>query len=94
MNNFGIIINMASSPLQAKLNFDKFQSITQKFLEVNLKYVGHIPNSQKVRNSIISRQAVISSTNNNVETRAFYELSSKLLLIETNKTGTIKFFDN
>ena len=39
MNNFGIIVNMASSPMQAKLNFDKFQSITQKFLDVNLKYV-------------------------------------------------------
>ena len=50
MNNFGIIVNMASSPMQAKLNFDKFQSITQKFLDVNLKYVGQIPNSQKVRN--------------------------------------------
>ena len=94
INNFGIIINMASSPMQAKLNFDKFQSITHKFLDVNLKYVGQIPNSQKVRNSIISRKAVVSSKNNNVETKAFNELSSKLLLVEKNKTGTIKFFDN
>ncbi len=94
MNNFGIVINMASSPIQAKLNFDKFQSITQKFLDVNLKYVGQIPNSQRIRNSIISRTAVVSSKNNNIETKAFNELSSKLLLIETNKTGSIKFFDN
>tara|TARA_B100000900_G_scaffold358938_1_gene330110 strand:- start:243 stop:1016 length:774 start_codon:yes stop_codon:yes gene_type:complete len=93
MSNFGIIVNMASSPMQAKLNFDKFQSITQKFLDVNLKYVGHIPNSQKVRNSIISRTAVVSS-NNNLETKAFNEISSKLSLVETNNTGTIKFFDN
>ena len=93
INNFGIIINMASSPMQAELNFDKFQSITHKFLDVNLKYVGQIPNSQKVRNSIISRKAVVSSKNN-IETKAFNELSSKLLLVEKNKTGTIKFFDN
>ena len=94
MNNFGIIVNMASSPMQAKLNFDKFQSITQKFLDVNLKYVGQIPNSQKIRNSIISRTAVVSSKNNNIETKAFNELLTKLTLVETNKTGTIKFFDN
>ena len=94
MDNFGIIVNMASSPMQAKLNFDKFQSITQKFLDVNLKYVGQIPNSQKIRNSIISRTAVVSSKNNNIETKAFNELLSKLLLVETNNTGTIKFFDN
>ena len=94
MNNFGIIVNMASSAMQAKLNFDKFQSITQKFLDVNLKYVGQIPNSQKIRNSIISRKAVVSSKNNNIESKAFNELLSKLMLVETNKTGTIKFFDN
>ena len=29
MKNFGIIVNMVSSNLQAKLNFEKFQSITQ-----------------------------------------------------------------
>ena len=94
INNFGIIINMAASPMQAELNFEKFQSITHKFLDVNLKYLGQIPNSQKVRNSIISRTAVVTSKNNNIETKAFNEISSKLLLIEKNKTGTIKFFDN
>ena len=94
INNFGIIINMAASPMQAELNFEKFQSITHKFLDVNLKYVGQIPNSQRIRNSIISRTAVVSSKNNNIETKSFNELSSKLLLIETNKTGSIKFFDN
>ncbi len=94
INNFGIIINMASSPMQAKLTFDRFQSITHKFLDVNLKYIGQIPNSQKIRNSIISRTAVVSSKNNNVETKAFNEISSKLFLVENNNTGTIKFFDN
>ena len=93
INNFGIIVNMAFSPLQAKLNFDKFQSITHKFLDVNLKYVGHIPNSQKVKNSIISRTALVSSRSNGIETMAFNEISSKLSLIESNNTGSIKFFD-
>ena len=94
MSNFGVIINMALSPTQAKLNFDKFQSITQKFLDVNLKYIGQVPNSQKIRNSIISRTAVVSSKTNNIETIAFNEILSNLSLIETNNTGTIKFFDD
>ncbi len=94
MNNFGIIINMAQSPIQAKLNFDKFQSITHKFLDVNLKFVGYIPNSQNVKNSIISRRAVVSSKNNFKETECFNNISTKLSLVETNKTGNIRFFDN
>ena len=94
ISNFGIVINMALTPIQAKINFDKFHSITQKFLDVNLKYIGQIPNSQRIKNSIISRTAVVSTKNNNKETKAFSEISSKLSLIETNKTGAIKFFDN
>ena len=93
MTNFGIVINMASSPIHAKLNFDKFQSITQKFLDVNLKFIGQIPNSQKVKNSIISRTALVSSKNNSPESKAFNEISSKLSLVEKNNIGTIKFFD-
>ena len=94
INNFGIIFNMAQSAIQAKLNFEKFQSITQKFLDVNLKFVGQIPNSQKIKNSIISRTAVVSSKNNDIETKAFNEISSKLSLVQMNNNGNIKFFDN
>ena len=53
ISNFGIVINMALTPIQAKINFDKFHSITQKFLDVNLKYIGQIPNSQRIKNSIM-----------------------------------------
>ena len=94
MNNFGIIVNLSKSPLQAKLNFDKFQSITHKFLDVNLKYLGHIPTSQKIKNSIISRSALITSESQSSEANAFNQISSKLSLVQTNKTGSIKFFDN
>mgnify|MGYP003324867311 FL=1 len=94
MNNLGIIVNLSKSTLQAKLNFDKFQSITHKFLDVNLKYLGHIPTSQKIKNSIISRSALITSESQSSEANAFNEISSKLSLVQANKTGSIKFFDN
>jgi len=94
MDNFGIIVNMSTSPLQAKVNFEKFQSITHKFLDVNLKYLGQVPTSQKIKNSIISRSPLISSKIEGTETNAFKEISKNLLLLENNKTGTIKFFDN
>ena len=94
MNNFGIIVNLSNSPLQAKLNFDKFQSITHKFLDVNLKYLGHIPNSQKIKNSIVSRSAIMTSKSQSTESNAFNEVSKNLISLEKNNTGTIKFFDN
>jgi len=94
LTNFGIIINMAVSQTQAKLNFNKFQSITQKFLDVNLKYLGHVGNSQRIRNSIISRVPLMSKNIKNADTKYFDDISEQLTSLNNNKTGTIRFFGN
>jgi len=94
ITNFGIVINMAVSQMQAKLNFNKFQSIAQKFLDVNLKYLGHLCASQRIRNSIVSRAPLMSKNNKNIDTKCFDEISKELLTLDPNKTGTIRFFDN
>ena len=39
LDNFGIFVNMANSEFQAKANFEKFQSITTKFLDVKLSFL-------------------------------------------------------
>jgi flagellar biosynthesis protein FlhG len=94
MDNFGVIINMANSNLQAKLNFDKFQSITQKFLDVKLNFLGHVPSSLKIKNSIISRSPLMSNKGENQETRAFQHLSKTILTLNSNNIKGIKFFNN
>ena len=42
LNNFGVFVNMARSDYQAKTNFEKFQTISTKFLDVNLTYLGSL----------------------------------------------------
>ena len=93
ITNFGVVVNMAVSEMQAKLNFNKFQSITQKFLDVNLKYLGHVCSSQRIRNSIISRTPLMSKNNRNADTKYFDDISHALSLLNSNYTGSIKFFD-
>ena len=94
MNNFGVIVNMAHSQIQAKLNFDKFRAITQKFLDVNLKFIGGVTSSQRIKNSIISRKPVMSGNiNKSPDVEAFLTAATNIPSVEVNKTGTIKFFD-
>ena len=94
MNNFGVIVNMAHSQIQAKLNFDKFRAITQKFLDVNLKFIGGVSSSQRIKNSIITRKPVMSgNVNKSPDVESFLNLATNITSIEINKTGTIKFFD-
>ena len=85
---------MAASNLQAKLNFEKFQSITHKFLDVKLKFLGHVPSSLKIKNSIISRTPLMSNKVVNEETKAFNHLSKNILTLNNNETKGIKFFNN
>lgn len=94
MDNFGIVINMASSNLQAKLNFEKFQSITQKFLDVKLNFLGHVPSSVNIKNSIISRTPLMSNKVVNEATKAFNHISTNILTLNNNETKGIKFFNN
>ena len=95
MENFGVIVNMAHSQIQAKLNFDKFRAITQKFLDVNLKFIGGVSSSQRIKNSIISRKPIMSGNpNKSPDVEAFLNMATKLNTLATNKTGTIKFFEN
>ena len=94
MDNFGVIINMAASAIQAKLNFDKFQSITQRFLDVNLNFIGHVPSSLRIKNSIISRSPIVSNNKNSQEAKIFNNLSTNLLTLNSNRTDGIKFFNN
>ena len=94
MDNFGVIINMAASAIQAKLNFDKFQSITQRFLDINLNFIGHVPSSLRIKNSIISRSPIVSNNKNNEEAKIFNNLSTNLLTLNSNRTDGIKFFNN
>ena len=94
MNNFGVIVNMAHSQIQAKLNFDKFRAITQKFLDVNLKFIGGVISSQRIKNSIITRKPIMSGNpNKSPDVEAFLSLGSNTSSLNINKTGTIKFFD-
>ena len=73
---------------------DPPESIAQKFLDVNLKFMGHVPASQRIRNSIISRRPIMSKHNKNSDTIAFDDLSMGIPSLKINKTGTIKFFGN
>ena len=94
MDNFGVVINMAASSIQAKLNFDKFQSITQRFLDINLNFIGHVPSSLRIKNSIISRSPIVSNNKNSEEAKVFNNLSTNLLTLNSNKIDGIKFFNN
>ena len=63
LDNFGIVWNMSSNDFQAKNHFEKFRSISTKFLDVKLTYLGSLNNSKIIKQSILSRKPIIDKKN-------------------------------
>ena len=93
LDNFGIVWNMSNNDFQAKNHFEKFSSISTKFLDVKLTYLGCLNNSKLIRQSILSRKPIIDNQNIK-ETEYFEKICKNLKNLKSNKNKNIKFFED
>ena len=93
LSNFSVVVNMTQSEAQAKAHFEKFNSIAQKFLDVNLDYVGHLPLSTRIRQSIVSRKPISTEAKDSRENACFQRIAKNILNSPKNETSGIRFFD-
>jgi len=56
IKDFLICINQCNSVTNARKVFDKFNKITTQFLEVSLHYIGFLPRSNNIEDSITNRE--------------------------------------
>tara|TARA_B100000575_G_C22970972_1_gene560522 strand:- start:133 stop:936 length:804 start_codon:yes stop_codon:yes gene_type:complete len=93
LTNFSVVVNMTQSEAQAKAHFDKFKSIVQKFLDVTLDYVGHLPLSNRLRQSIVTRKPICIDAKDSRENGCFKKIAKNILNSPKNETGGVRFFD-
>ena len=93
LSNFSVAVNMTQSEAQAKAHFEKFNSIVRKFLDVNLDYVGHLPLSTRIRQSVVSRKPISIDAKESRENACFQKIAKNILKSPKNQTGRIRFFD-
>jgi flagellar biosynthesis protein FlhG len=94
IDKFGIIVNLCTSTKRAENYFKMLQQVTTKFLDVKLNFLGHVPLSQKIKNSINARVPFMSNRVESQGTRSFKKLASNLVKLENNKPEGIKFFSD
>ena len=83
---------MSNNDFQAKNHFEKFRSISTKFLDVKLTYLGSLNNSKLIKQSILSRKPIIDNQNIK-ETECFEKICNNLKNLRSNKNKSIKFFE-
>ena len=93
VREFSIVVNMAENETQSKDTFNKFKKTASRFLDVNLKYLGYLPHSRKLRSSIVKRKPLVLTDNKCRESLLFKSMSRELLSSPNNSASGITFFN-
>lgn len=71
VTRFQVLANKTSSVAEARRLFDKLSKVTQRFLNVHLCFMGHIPRDSNVRKAIQKQCGVVEHYPNSRAARAF-----------------------
>ena len=85
---------MARSAAEAKSHFEKFNATATRFLDVSLAYAGHLPLSERMRRSVVTRRPISMDQPDLPENIAFMQISKSLLDAPVNDHGGIRFFSS
>ena len=94
IENYGIFVNNSNNETHAKSYYDRFEVIFSKYLDIKSTYLGGLKISQRVKNSIICRNPVVSDKLNKEEIISFENLYKNLEIIKLNDVKGIKFFED
>ena len=92
VQNFNIVVNMARNASEARAHFDKFNATVGRFLDVNLKFAGHLPLSDRMRRAIVQRRPIGMESGQLPENRSFMAMSKAVLESPKNLHTGIRFF--
>jgi flagellar biosynthesis protein FlhG len=94
VRNFCVVVNMSRNDTEAKSHFNKFNDIVSRFLDVHLSYVGNVPYSERMRQSVVKRNPIGLGDQEWAENRKFRSISKAIMDSPANNQAGIRFFSN
>jgi len=91
---FHILANMVSGPQQGREVYDKLSKVSDRFLDVALDYVGHVPFDEHLQKAIKRQKAVVEAFPRSRAAQSFQTLSKKVnnWPVPTASGGHLEFF--
>ena len=90
-----IVVNLAKNEKAAKKSYDSFKKIVTKFLSVDMKFLGWLPESKAIAGSIVARKpAVLQKSLEPILQKNFAEIANNLVKLEAVKSSGVKFFNS
>ncbi len=79
INRFFILANMVSSEDEGKRLFTKLLKTTDRFLDVNLDFLGAIPYDENLRKAVQKQKAVCSAYPSSISSVAFKHIARRII---------------
>lgn len=94
LDRFRVVANMTRSNQEGRNLFNKLTQVSERFLDVTLQYVGHIPYDETVRKAVQRQKAVVDVAPRSKVAIAFKQLAEKVDLwpLPTSPRGHLEFF--
>jgi len=79
VNHFHVLANMVQSPAEGRSLFSKLQRTSDRFLDVQLDYMGEIPFDKSLRQAVKKQTAVIEAFPGSTAAKAFVTQAKKII---------------
>ena len=91
---FHILANMVSGPQQGREVYEKLSKVSNRFLDVALEYLGHVPYDEHLQKAVKRQKAVIEAFPRSRAAQSFQTLSKKVnnWPVTTSSGGHLEFF--
>lgn len=94
VKRFKLLVNMVSSPKEGLSVYNNILNVADRFLNINVEYLGHVVEDKKISQAVLSRKVACESYPNSSAVRCL-ESTAKSLLDAPAKaevTGNVQFF--
>ncbi|WP_290704508.1 MinD/ParA family protein [Amphritea sp.] len=94
MTRFRVLANMVRTEQEGRNMYGKLLTVTDRFLDVTLQYLGAIPYDESVRKGVKQQRAVLKAFPNSKAALAYKQLATKVDAwpVPSNPRGHLEFF--
>ncbi|MBY4675961.1 MinD/ParA family protein [Marinobacterium sp. CAU 1594] len=94
ISRFRVLANMVRSDQEGRNMYNKLVTVTDRFLDVALQYVGSIPYDESVRKAVQMQRAVFEKFPNSKASQAYRQLANKVTSwpVQATPRGHLEFF--
>lgn len=94
VSRFRFLANMVNSEREGKLLYQKMASVTEKFLDITLDYLGVVPYDKALKQAVQRQTPVTILNPNSLSAESFFNMAQQIdrWPIPQNMTGYIQFF--